>query len=552
MNKTIKTMSVILLAFAFVLSTFAISPTLNADEVEGAQTTTPQQITNYGMVGSMYSLNFKFDPQVKMDMTTGLRYVNLDNQNIYISVTTAKDIADFKLLADIGLAYPKGDAISRVVLPVEYIDTAASVDAVTENENKSNNNSNSNSPHASNDRLYVPGYTHTYVIKLDESAYAIRQAFGDSVNTEVFNININLVETNDETGQSLVSDTFNMIFNEKEPVPPVPIPSTIEWIIPSNAYMKINGQLVGSADVGPYKMNAGNPLKIEAGYIASTELPTLIIFEEVSANFEEVKNNTKVFFYPVLEKVTGAISADCLECPQYYEYIYSSQIYKDLKPNTNYKVTFKVYPDTDEEKISLKEYNYAYKNYVKSVNTVLSFSKAPSYSNRFILRDMFGTDNGNGWAYGTTEGSQNTKEIKNIKSESTKATEGQTIMSSGQVNVVLPTEGKVKPMRSTTTESNVVTAISEEDIMVDTASSGQAASVYLNKNNHSKKIRNIDTVLSENQINSESVYGDVQLVNVDDVPKYVFTVKEKNTLFGFIPFGTKKVEKIVDATENLE
>lgn len=546
MNKTIKTMSVILLAFAFVLSTFAISPTLNADEVEvvsveGAQTSTPQQVITPTIVGSMYSLNYKFDPQVKMD-ETGIRYVNLDNQTIYLTVATSKDVTDFKLLADIGLA--KEDSTNKVVLPVEYVDTFVSVDSQTESESP-NNNSNSNSKQVSNARLYVGGYIHTYIIKLDKSANEIKDLFGDSIDTEIFSVNINLIETYDETGQSRASATFGLMFNNKQ----VPKPATIEWIIPSNAYMKINGKLVGSADVGPYKMNAGNPLKIEAGYVASTELPTLIIFEEVSTSFEEIKNNNKVFFYPVLERIdelnvasgTGAIS---------YEYTYSSQIYKNLKPNTNYKVTFKVYPDTKEEKISLKEYNFAYNNYVKSVSTVLSFSKAPSYSNRFILRDVFGTDNGNGWAYGTTEGPQSTKETKSVNTESTETTNNQTIMSSGQVKVVLTKEHKIEQMRPEKNE--VVTAISEDDIIVDTASSGQEAAVYLNQNNLTRKIKSIDTALSEGQINSEDVYGDVQLVNVDDVPKYIFTVKEKNTLFGFIPFGTKKVEKIVDATENLE
>ncbi len=319
--------------------------------------------------------------------------------------------------------------------------------------------------------------------------------------------------------------------------------------------MKINGQTVGSADVAPYTIKAGNPLNIEAGYIATTELPTLIILEEVSANIAKEGSN-KVFFYPVLERIdelNTIASASQKIKPSSYEYIYSSQIYKDLKPNTSYKITFKVYPDTTQEKISLREYNYAYKNYVKSVSTVLSFSKAPKYSNRFILRDMFGTDNGNGWAYGTVEGPQSTTTVKSIDKEtSVETSSGQTIMSSGQVHVVLPTEGKVKPMRPTITESNVVTAISEEDIMVDTANSGQEASVYLNQNNLTRKIKSIDTAFSEGQINSENVYGDVQLVNVDDVPKYVFTVKEKNMLFGFIPFGTKKVEKMIDATENLQ
>ncbi|MEI8364400.1 MAG: hypothetical protein WCF78_03000, partial [archaeon] len=499
---------------------------------------------NSGTVSGMPLLNFKFDPQVKMDMTTGIRYVNLDNQNIYISVTTYKDVADLKLLAVINRASRAqglvGGDLSSLELPVEYVDTAAEVGYGSE----------ANSEISINMR-----YVHTYVIKLDESATAIRKTFGDSVNTNLFHINIELIETNNTTGPSSTSDSFNVMFNERVPVPPVPQPSTIEWIIPSNAYMKINGQTVGSADVAPYTIKAGNPLNIEAGYIATTELPTLIILEEVSANIAKEGSN-KVFFYPVLERIdelNTIASASQKIKPSSYEYIYSSQIYKDLKPNTSYKITFKVYPDTTQEKISLREYNYAYKNYVKSVSTVLSFSKAPKYSNRFILRDMFGTDNGNGWAYGTVEGPQSTTTVKSIDKEtSVETSSGQTIMSSGQVHVVLPTEGKVKPMRPTITESNVVTAISEEDIMVDTANSGQEASVYLNQNNLTRKIKSIDTAFSEGQINSENVYGDVQLVNVDDVPKYVFTVKEKNMLFGFIPFGTKKVEKMIDATENLE
>ena len=524
MNKTIKTMSVVLLAFAFVLSAFAISPKLNAEDMNSANTTLEPQEIITPMTGNKYYLNFKFDPQVKMDATTGIRYVNIENQNIYISVTTGEsNISNFKLLADIGLANPKGEVIARLVLPVEYIDTAGSTLGGVDTSNLST-------------------YVHTYVIRLDDSADAIRNQFGDSVKTETFTINVSLIETNDYTGKSFAGDSIKVVFSQKPG--PVPQPSTVKWTIPSNEYMKINGIIVGSADLAPYVVKAGNPLTIEAGYVSTTELPTLIILEEVGTS-------NKAFFYPVLEKVDELNTIDSASQktePSSYEYVYSSQIYKDLKPNTNYKVTFKVYPETTEEKISLKEYNYAYNNYVKSISTILSFSKAPSYSNRFILKDMFGSGNGNGWEYGTTE----SKPIKaaEIVDDSQVTNSGQTIVSSGSVNVVLGRNGASKGMRSATKE--MATEISEEDIIVDVANSGQASSMYINQNNQTKKIKNIETVLSEGQINSEDVYGDVQLVNIDDVPKYVFTVKEQNKLFGFIPFGTKKVEKIVNATENLK
>ncbi|GEM_PF-5850581 len=100
-----------------------------------------------------------------------------------------------------------------------------------------------------------------------------------------------------------------------------------------------------------------------------------------------------------------------------------------------------------------------------------------------------------------------------------------------------------------------VEAINIKNVLVSADSSsnqlGQTKDVFILGDNGTNKIKEFSSVLSEQNINPESIVDSVELINVNDAPKYVFSVKEKRMLFGFIPFGTRTVTKSIDATESL-
>lgn len=72
--------------------------------------------------------------------------------------------------------------------------------------------------------------------------------------------------------------------------------------------------------------------------------------------------------------------------------------------------------------------------------------------------------------------------------------------------------------------------------------------IFLNIENSVKKMIPIEKIFQENRIDSKKVIGDIVLDTNSSNPEYVFEIREKRKLFGFIPIGEKIVEKRISAT----
>jgi len=110
---------------------------------------------------------------------------------------------------------------------------------------------------------------------------------------------------------------------------------------------------------------------------------------------------------------------------------------------------------------------------------------------------------------------------------------------------------EIDSLRKNTTKDAFIEEIDKESILIS-ENNATTQDVYIVGKNGTNKIKDISIVLSEQKINPNKIIDSVQLVNINDTPKYVFSVKETKKLFGFIPIGNKVVIKSIDATENLE
>ncbi|MDD4049945.1 MAG: hypothetical protein PHX47_02950 [Candidatus ainarchaeum sp.] len=76
--------------------------------------------------------------------------------------------------------------------------------------------------------------------------------------------------------------------------------------------------------------------------------------------------------------------------------------------------------------------------------------------------------------------------------------------------------------------------------------------MYVSNNEKVRKIKPINNVLIENNIKTENVIGNVELVSVDNKLEYILKVKEQRKLFGFIPFGHREKYVSLNASEDIE
>jgi hypothetical protein len=76
--------------------------------------------------------------------------------------------------------------------------------------------------------------------------------------------------------------------------------------------------------------------------------------------------------------------------------------------------------------------------------------------------------------------------------------------------------------------------------------------LFLTTENTTQKMIQINEIFKENKINSEKVVGDIILDTEFGKVEYVFEVKEKRKLFGFIPIGEKIVERRISAIREIK
>ncbi len=71
--------------------------------------------------------------------------------------------------------------------------------------------------------------------------------------------------------------------------------------------------------------------------------------------------------------------------------------------------------------------------------------------------------------------------------------------------------------------------------------------IFVNIGNEKRKVVSIENILEERNINPNKIISDIKLEETE----YVFDVKEKKRLLGFIPFGEKIVEKRISAIREI-
>lgn len=80
----------------------------------------------------------------------------------------------------------------------------------------------------------------------------------------------------------------------------------------------------------------------------------------------------------------------------------------------------------------------------------------------------------------------------------------------------------------------------------------QDADFFITEKNFTKKIIPVNEVFKENKINTEKIVSEVVLEIKEEKPLYVFEVKEKRKILGFIPFGEKIVIKEIPAIREIK
>ena len=144
---------------------------------------------------------------------------------------------------------------------------------------------------------------------------------------------------------------------------------------------------------------------------------------------------------------------------------------------------------------------------------------------------------------------QNTGLIKKITVDSDNSTQIAQANRNKEQNRVQEMDSKPKEVL----EERSIPTFKTNQIQKQVGSENQKDSdLFLEIDNSVKKIRSIEKVFQENKIDSKKVVGEIILDTNSSNPEYVFEVKEKRKLFGFIPIGSKIVQKRLSATLNIK
>jgi hypothetical protein len=114
-------------------------------------------------------------------------------------------------------------------------------------------------------------------------------------------------------------------------------------------------------------------------------------------------------------------------------------------------------------------------------------------------------------------------------------------------NVSINAEAK-KDLRKEKGKDVLIETLEDYEVFTDE----NMTEMYVSNNEKVRKIKPINNVLIENNIKTENVIGNVELVSVDNKLEYILKVKEQRKLFGFIPFGHREKYVSLNASEDIE
>ena len=111
-----------------------------------------------------------------------------------------------------------------------------------------------------------------------------------------------------------------------------------------------------------------------------------------------------------------------------------------------------------------------------------------------------------------------------------------------------PNAEKPKPNK----EESIASEKPKEQLSTRSKMEIKGVEMFITNSNNTKKIVPLTQILQENKIDSKKIIGEVILQTESENPEYVFEVKEKRKLLGFIPFGEKIIEKRIAATREIK
>jgi len=353
--------------------------------------------------------------------------------------------------------------------------------------------------------------------------------------------------------KSLVSNKYRFTWDDQQ--------ATLDWYKADDISMQINGVNVSTNNnlvFGIQHMEPlPEPLEVTLSYTAELpnsikELPTVLFMEKVNTRSNGASD--KFVFYPVNTGVSCNITdsnslSDSLD-KDTCTYTYKTDIYTSIKPNELYELTYKVYPELESDIIS-KEAIQDGRKYIKILSTKIKFSSQTLFNSEFIDRDVSEFYNSFTNKNVITR-NVNPSELRNISDKEMVAIRN----TKTPLKIKVPTKIMEDDVAINDVDPNINRKINRRNAKitdVDPSSiliSEDSDDLYVQKNKVIKKLISFDKVIEEQEINSENIIGDIELVDVDDTLSYIFQIKEKRRFLG-INIGDKIVYKTMNAIEDI-
>jgi len=283
-------------------------------------------------------------------------------------------------------------------------------------------------------------------------------------------------------------------------------------------------------------------VNVRVGYTFEVPMNTEITEMQSVLLAQSSARNDKAIFYPVLDQENSFCEAstggnELVRCKMEYDVT----IYRSFIEDIGYKVSYIVYPEKAGNIISESEIIYANNKLKETTSKIAFFEESPynGYVNSYqrLQKNLFKY-------YKSAENSVVIIENNLIEGSTASMSEpledSKTIVVLRNVNDITPNIKSMKGNRNSKIISieNTNIEIVENDM-------------YLENTNSTRKLKDISTLLEQENIDMDQITSDISIVNIDDVPSYAFEVREKRRFLG-INIGNKIVYKTMNAIEKIE
>lgn len=269
-------------------------------------------------------------------------------------------------------------------------------------------------------------------------------------------------------------------------------------------------------------------------------------------------------FYPTLNKDNVVckenlnVDTKLRDC----NFEYQIPIYRSFKKGVEYRVGYSIFPATDKQVISQEEVNSAEDELVRYGGIKVYFGNTP-YNGRIDMYNKHMEKNYNLFKNLNPEYNSKVVIIDDISSTANSVNNNSsnikpgTFSSQNRANVRVVVDADVTQLSSDMinlkkryAKSTVLPINQSKLTVVD--SKDNSKDVYIQKENQTRKLKDISEVLREERISVDNISSDISIVEVDGRTSYVFRTTEKRRLFGIIPIGNKNVYNVLNAVEDIK